>query len=341
MSYHVYVSNSGSDWLSHFLMDEHTGRLEPQADIELEATPGALATDAAETLMFVALRSAKQLGSYTIDKRSGRLSKISGASLEEGPPYLRTDNTDRFLFASYYGAGHVSVHGIDEGGTLSQTPLQWIKTDIRAHSIQTDRSNRFAFVPHTNPTNAIYQFRFDESTGALTPNDPPRIQPETEEGPRHFTFHPEQDILYSVNENGCTVSAHHFDPERGTLSSFQVISTLPADFDRDSVEGDISTAEIKMSADGRYLYASNRGPESLAVFTVNDDGTLSPKGHFATEPTPRFFDLDPSGNFLYSAGQLSGRLASYRIDTASGSLEPLETHEVGDSPLWITFVKQV
>ena len=341
MSYHLYVSNSGSEWLSHFLMDEHSGHLEPQANIELEATPGALATNAAETLMFVALRSAKKLGSYAIDRGSGRLSQISGALLEEGPPYLRTDNTDRFLLASYYGAAHVSVHGIGADGSLSEKPLQWIETEIRAHSIQTDRSNRFAFVPHTNPTNAIYQFRFDETTGTLTPNDPPKIQPETEEGPRHFTFHPDRDILYSVNENGCTVSAHHFDPERGTLSSFQVISTLPADFDPDSVEGDITTAEIKMSADGKYLYASNRGPESLALFSVNNDSTLSPKAHYSTEPTPRFFDLDPSGNFLYSAGQNSGRLVSYRIDTASGALEPLETHEVGGSPLWITFVKQV
>ena len=336
MSYHVYVSNSGSDWLSHFLMDEHTGRLEPLADIELEATPGALATDAAETLMFVALRSAKQLGSYAIDRGSGRLSKISGASLEEGPPYLRTDNTDRFLFASYYGAGHVSVHGIDEGGNLSQTPLQWIKTDIRAHSIQTDRSNRFAFVPHTNPANAIFQFCFDEQTGTLSPNDPPKIQPKTEEGPRHFAFHPIKDLLYSINENGCTVSAHHFDPDNGTLESFQVIPTQPEGTD---MEGK-STAEIKITPDGKHLYGSNRGHDTLAHFAIADDGTLSAIGHYPTEATPRFFELDPSGRFVYSVGQGSGGLTAYRIDAASGALDPFEQHKVGESPLWITFIKQ-
>lgn len=340
MSYHVYVSNASSEWFSHFLMDEHTGKLEPQANIELGATPGAVATNAAGTLMFVSLRSSKQFASYAIDGKSGSLAKIGAVAMEEGAPYLKTDNTDRFLLANYYGAGHVSVHRIGEDGSLSDKPLQWIETDGHAHSIQTDRSNRFAFVPHTNPANAIFQFRFDESTGTLTPNDPPKIQPETPEGPRHFAFHPKRDLFYSINENGCTVSAHHFDPERGTLSSFQVISTLPEGFDGDSIEGGISTAEVKISAEGKFLYASNRGPESLALFAIGDDGTLTAKGHFATEPTPRFFDLDPTGKFLYSAGQLSGRLASYRIDAATGTLEPMETYEVGDGPLWITFVKQ-
>ncbi|MFH1569128.1 MAG: beta-propeller fold lactonase family protein, partial [Gemmatimonadota bacterium] len=196
--------------------------------------------------------------------------------------------------------------------------------------------NRFAFVPHTNPANAIYQFRFDEEAGKLTPNDPPKVQPATPEGPRHFAFHPTRDILYSVNENGCTVSAHHFDAQRGTLSSFQVISTLPA-----GVGGEEhSTAEIKVTRDGRHLYASNRGHESLARFEIEADGTLTARGHVPTEPTPRFFDLDPTGRFVYSAGQKSGKVAAYRIVPETGALEPMAVYEVGEGPLWITFVKQ-
>ena len=113
--------------------------------------------------------------------------------------------------------------------------------------------------------------------------------------------------------------------EKGTLESFQVISTLPAGF-----EGDNTTAEIRVTPDGKHLYASNRGHDSLALFEVADDGTLTAKGHFATEAVPRFFALDPTGRFLYSAGQKSGRLASYRIDADTGVLEPLEVHEVGD-----------
>ena len=335
MAYHMYVSNAGGEWLSHFLMDEQTGKLEKQKNIELEGTPGALATNAAETFMFVSLRSLKHFGSYAIDRASGLLSKIGAVPLEDGSPYITTDNTDQYLLASYYGSGHVSTHRIAADGSLSRDPVQWIETEGHAHSIQTDRSNRFAFVPHTNPANAIYQFRFDQNTGALTPNDPPKVQPDTPEGPRHFAFHPHRDLLYSVNENGSTVSAHRFDPEQGTLSSFQVISTLPGGPDDEN-----TTAEIELTRDGKHLYASNRGHDSLALFDVKDDGSLESRAHYPTEAIPRFFDLDPEGRFLYSAGQSSGRLASYRIDAGTGALEPLEVHEVGESPMWIRFVRQ-
>ncbi len=335
MPYHVYVSNSGSEWFSHFIMDENTGALEPQDNIALDGSPGAAATNAAETLLFVSLRSQQRLGSYAINRLSGKLTEIDTVPVQEGPPYVSTDHTDRYLLASYYGAGCVSVHQIADDGTLSEEPLQWIHTGPRAHSIQTDRSNRFAFVPHTMPTNAIFQFRFDASSGALTPNDPPKIQPEGPQGPRHFAFHPQKDLLYSINEDGSTVSAHHFDAQGGTLSSFGVISTLPEGFD-----GDNTTAEIAMTPDGKHLYASNRGHDSLALFDVGDDGTLTAKAHFDTETTPRFFDLDPTGHFLYAAGQGSGRMASYQVDAASGVLQPMEVYDVGESPLWIQFVKQ-
>jgi len=337
MAYHVYISNAGSEWLSHFLMDEQTGKLTAQENIELEGTPGAAGTNAAQTLMFISLRSKKQFGSYAIDRKSGKLTAIGAVDLEDGSPYVRTDNTDGYLLASYYGSGHVSVHRIGEDGSLSEKPLQWIETEGHAHSIQTDRTNRFAFVPHTNPANAIYQFRFDENTGELTPNDPPKMQQDTPEGPRHFIFHPvKEDLFYSVNENGSTVTAHHFDPEKGTLTPFQVIATLPEGVECE----DNTTAEIDMSQDGKHLYASNRGHDSLALFDVGEDGSLTAKGHFATEATPRFFALDPTGQFLYAAGQNSGRLASYRVDAASGALEPMEIHAVGESPLWIQFVEQ-
>lgn len=335
MPYHVYVSNAASPWFSHFLMDEATGQLTPQPDIALEDAPGAATTNAAGTLLFVCLRSAKQFVSFRVDRASGQLTPVGKASLPEGAPYVKTDNTERFLLASYYGSGHVSVHRIHDDGSLSAEPLQWIQTEPHAHSIQTDRSNRFAFVPHTLPTNAIYQFCFDEQTGRLTPNDPPKVDHGSPEGPRHFAFHPTRDVLYAVNEDHNTVSAFRFDARRGTLAPFQLVGTLPEGF-----QGKSFTAEIKVTLDGRHLYASNRGHDSLALFAVQMDGTLVARGHFPTEPTPRFFDLDPSGRFLLSAGQNTGRLATYRIDRDTGALEPLATHPVGAAPLWILFVQQ-
>ena len=348
MPYHLYVSNNGSDFLSHFVMDEESGSLEPQADIALGKSPGAMATNAAQSIMYICLRSpdgvasygvaSHEVASYTIDRTSGALTRIGATNLDEGPPFIATDNTDRFLLAAYYSGAGITVHGIEKDGTLSPEPLQWLDTETHSHSIQTDPSNRFAFVPHTNPSNSIFQFRFDETSGHMEPNDPPKVQPDTEEGPRHFSFHPHKDVLYSVNENGLTVSAFHFDPQSGTLKPFQLISTLPSDVD--PKESGLSTAEIRVTSDGRHLYASNRGHESLALFDINDDGSLSAKGHFPTEPTPRFFEIDPTERFIYSAGQNTGRLVSYRRDAASGTLETLGHHQVGETPLWIQFIKQ-
>ncbi len=334
MPYHMYVSNSGSSFLSHFLMDENTGALAAQPDIDMGGGPGALATDSKQRFLFACMRSQKQFITYAIDRKSGGLKKISGVPAGAAP-YVFVDDTDSYLLATYYGEGAVSVHGIDGKGNLTAEPLQWHETDGHAHSIQTDPTNRFAFVPHTMPANAIYQFRFDAASGQLTPNDPPFIQPEGPEGPRHFVFHPHKDVLYSVNEDNCTVSAHHFDADKGTLKSFQVISTMPANSD---MEG-MSTAEIKITSDGKHLYASNRGHNTLAHFAVQDDGTLKLVGRYECEAVPRFFEIDPTERFVYSAGQNTGRLVSYRIGD-DGALEKLATYDVGDGPLWIQFVKQ-
>jgi len=333
-SYHVYV-NGGKEHLSEFVMDAQSGKLTREADIAIGGAAGAMDINPDGSIMFICLRSAKQFLSLRVDKSTGALTPISKVDVVDGPPYIKTDNSGRFLLAAHM-PGAVSVHGIAADGSLSQEPLQLIFTEVHAHSIQLDRSNRFAFVPHTCPTNAISQFRFDEATGELSANHPPQIQPETEEGPRHFVFHPDKDILYSVNENGSTVSGHHFDPELGTLSSFQVISTLPEGWDGESN----TTAEIRITPDGRHLYASNRGHDSLAIFEVADDGTLTAKGHQPTDPVPRFFALDPGGNFVICAGQKTGHIVTYRIDHDSGQLNQLERVEVVKSPAWIQFVKK-
>ena len=336
MAYHLYVSNCGADFLSHFVMDEATGLLELQPDIELGGSPGAVTTDAAGNTMYICCGD--RIDCCRIDRTSGALEKIGETKIPGLAPFLGTDNTDRYLLAAYHGGGGITIHRIESDGTLSLEPLQRLDTDAHAHSIQTDPSNRFAFVPHTNPTNAIYQFRFDEATGLLSANEPPIVRLGTEEGPRHFVFHPHADVLYSANENGNTVSVFRFDSDRGTLEPSQLICTLPEGIDPKG-EG-LTTAEIKMTTDGRHLYASNRGHNSLALFAVDAEGTLAVRDHFPTEPVPRFFDIDPTGRYLYSAGEVTGRLVSYRLDEASGGLKQLEQHDVGAGPLWIQFVKQ-
>ena len=164
------------------------------------------------------------------------------------------------------------------------------------------------------PANAIFQFRFDEATGALTPNDPPKVQPETGEGPPPLRFPPLPGRpLTRSTRTAAPSPPTTSNPDSGRLSSFQVLSTLPHGA---PAEGE-STAEIAVTPDGRHLYGSNRGHDSLAHFEVAADGRLTARGHTPTEATPRFFDLDPTGRYLYSAGQGSGKVAVFRIDAGS------------------------
>ena len=193
-----------------------------------------------------------------------------------------------------------------------------------------DPSNRFVFVPHTRP-NLIFQFTFDEKAGSLTPSSLPKVSTAENTGPRHLGFHPERPFVYFDNEQGSSVTAFKLDESDGTLTAFQTLSTLPRDF-----KGRNTCADLELTPCGRFLYAANRGHDSIAGFSVDaDTGKLTSIGQTATEKTPRSFNIDPGGRYLYAAGQASDRLASYRIDKKSGRLEPLTIYSVGKRPSWV------
>lgn len=329
MRYHVYVSNFKSAFLSRFVFETDSGVLTPQSHCSLRSGAGALATNADGSRLYVCLRKLGISQVFSIDKATGVLAFINEAEAGKGSPYLGIDHTDRFLLAAHYGAGAVSVHALREDGAIGGR-VQWIETEQHAHSIRLDRTNRFAYVPHTNPANAIYQFEFDGNTGRLSPGEPRKVQPHTPEGPRHLVFHPVRDVLYSVNENGSSVSAWVLDRGSGRLTPFQLATTLPDGF----VGNKNTAAEIRITPDGNYLYASNRGHDSLAIYSVAADGALLARGHQSTEAGPRSFDIDPTGQYVFVVGQRSGYLSLYRIDDG-GALQHLTRHRVGDSPVWV------
>ena len=331
MTYHVYISLAGEDKLLILAMDPDTGSLELLEDVGLSGGPAPLAVDPQRRFLYVGLRSTREMSSFSIDRGTGGLSPITTVSLESDPCYVGTDQTGRYLLSSYYGAGKVAVHSIGDGGAVGSEPIEWLSTAEHAHSIQTDPSNSFAFVPHTAPPNAIFQFQFDANTGALKPNSVARVVPEERVGPRHFCFHPTKEVVYVVNEQGSSVTAYRFDPPVGTLSPSQTVSTLP-----DGFAGKNTCAQIHIAPSGRFLYASNRGHDSIACFAVNAaTSELVVVGQQLTEEMPRAFNLDPEGKFLLAAGLVSGNLASYRIDGRTGALKPLETYAVGKQPMWV------
>jgi 6-phosphogluconolactonase len=337
MPYCVYVSSQGEDKILRFAMEAATGDLEPQGEVAVPGGPAPIAVDPGRRFLYVARRGECKISSYRIDQKTGALAPTGTVELPTDPCYLATDRRGKFLLAAYYEGKGVSVHPIGDDGAASDPPSERRETARGAHSMQTDPSNRFAFVPHIagRGPNEIWQFRFDEQTGRLTPNSPPKVVPDQSLGPRHFWFHPGKDIVYFSNEQGCSVTAYRFDASAGTLTAMQTVSTLPEGY-----TGQNSCSQIQIAPSGKFLYAPNRGHNSIACFAVDaTTGLLTSVGQAPSEPVPRAFSLDPDGKFLYAAGLESGRLAAYRIDANTGALLPLKTYPVGTRPMWVMIIK--
>jgi 6-phosphogluconolactonase len=336
MSYHVYVTAMGADEIVRFAMDRETGAFDRVEEIRAEGRPAPIAVHPSGAFLYVARRGAYRLDSYAIDRTSGGLAKLAEIPLESDPCYLATDRTGRYLLSAYYMAERAAVHRIGADGMVAHPPIEWRHTGRGAHCFQTDRANRFAFVPHiagNGALNAILQFRFDAETGQITPNAPERVAEPGEAGPRHFCFHPSKDLVYVSNEQGSGVALYGFDAEAGTLAHIETLSTLPAGW-----SGENTCAQIHTTPDGRFLYAPNRGHDTIAEFAVDPaSGRLTPLGHAEAEPVPRAFAIDPAGRYLLSAGLDSGRLAVYRIGD-DGRLDRIATHEVGAEPMWVTIL---
>jgi 6-phosphogluconolactonase len=333
----MYVSLQQDDKLALFTMDPATGKLTRQGELAVAGGPAPLAVDPQRRFLYVGRRGANIVSSFRIAPGTGRLSPIGEVALETDPCYIATDRSGRFLLSAYYEGARAAVHPIGADGVASGPPVEWLATARGAHAMQTDPSNRYAFVPHIagNGPNAIFQFRFDAQTGRLTPNSPARVSPERPDGPRHFCFHPSKNILYFSNEQGCSITAYALDPATGLLTSLHTVSTLPAGYD-----GRNTCSQIQIAPSGKFVYAPNRGHNSIACFAVDaTTGHLTPTGHMPTETVPRAFSLDPTGTFLFAAGLESGRLAAYRIDSTTGLLQPLEVYPVGNRPMWVMIIR--
>ena len=337
MPFYMYVSISGEDKVLRFAMDPSDGRLEKLGEVVAPGRPAPMTASPNRDYVYVGRRDALEISSYRLDPASGDIELIGTAGLESDPCFISTDRNGRYLLSAYYNAGHAAVHPIGDNGAVSAAPVEWLATGTGAHCFQTDPTNRYGYVPHiaAGPgPNAIFQFRFDADTGHISPNDPPRVSPANPDGPRHFCFHPDKDIIYVSNEQGCSVTGYNLDPNTGCLSPFQTITTLPEGFTERN-----SCSQIQITPDGRHLYAPNRGHNSIAGFAVGDDGRLTSLGQAPSEPVPRAFGIDPTGSYLYSAGLESGQLAAFSIDGNSGALDRFDTYEVGEGPMWVLIVE--
>jgi 6-phosphogluconolactonase len=338
----LYVGLQDEDRIAGFAIDETSGGLTARSAVAAAGGPSVFATSRDHRMVYVGHRGQPAISSFHVEPATGALSLAGTTAQPHAPTFLACDRTGKFLLAAYYQGAGVAVYRLAADGTVGAASQQWLATATGAHAIATDRSNRFAFVPHiarlqdnvleppkNDPgPNMILQFRFDPQQGQLAPNAPFRLEPPGLLGPRHFCFHPSLDVVYFSNEQGCSVTAYRLDPTSGTLTAMQTAPTLPAGF-----SGRNTCSQIHLTPSGRFLYVGNRGHNSIAAFAVDaGSGELSLAGHAATEAVPSAFCLDRDGRFLFAAGTASGRLAAYRIDAAAGTLSPLDSYAVGRRP---------
>lgn len=341
MPTYVYISLQRENRIALYQLSPQTGALTRRTEYPLAAMPAPLTVDPQRRFLFAGRRQPGDFGitAYRINPATGRLTPTGAIPLPGDPVHLSVDRTGQYLLSAYYYQARIAVHAFNPHGALHPDPIEWRETGIGAHYIQTDPSNRYAYVPHIaqgahTGINAILQFRFDPLTGRLTPCQPDRAHPGAPDGPRHLCFHPNLDLAYASNEQGNSITAYRLHRAAGHLTPLQTVPTLP-----DHYHGPNSCSQIQITPNGQFLYAPNRGHNSIAAFAVNPaDGLLTPIGQTPTETIPRAFSLDPSGQFLYAAGLESARLAAYRVNQTTGALQPQTTYPIGQGPMWVQMV---
>src|SRR3954447_18457740 len=345
----LFVCLQDEDKIASFAIGAGTGELTREADMSVAGGPSVLALSPDRQVLYVGQRAPAAISSFRIDQRTGALNLQGSVEAADAPTFLAPDRTGRYLLSAYYQGGYAAVHPLGPDGSIGAPLLDRQDTAVGAHAIATDPSNRFAFVPHISRVqdnvleppknipgpNFIAQFRFDAETGRLTPNAPFRVEQGELVGPRHYCFHPDRDLVYFSDEQGCSVSVYRLDQANGTLAPVQRVGSLP-----DGYTGRNTCSQIHLTPSSRFLYVGNRGHNSIAGFAVDEaTGRLEAVGHAPTEAVPSAFGLDPAGNFLFAAGTATGKLASYRIDPAPGALTPLATCDAGRRPAAVLAVR--
>jgi len=285
------------------------------------------------------------VSAFSIDAKTGALTLLNQVpSRGAGPCYISLDKTAAFALVANYDSGNIASFPIQGDGSLATAsgfvqhsgsgPDKSRQEGPHAHWIGTSPDNRFALVADLGLDEVIV-YAFDALRGVFTPslNGFAKVKPGA--GPRHVTFSPNGKFVYVLSEMDSSVTAFSYEPKSGVLKNLQAISALPNDY-----TGRKEAAEIAVHPSGKFLYASNRGHDSIAIFAIDaKKGTLRPLGHVLTGgKTPRHFVIDPTGNFLLAENQESNSIVVFHIDSATGSLTPTGQTVDVPSPVCITFV---
>lgn len=346
-----------------FEVDRATGDLTPRGVFEMGTSPNCLAFNAEGTRVYSTNETdhfegtdAGSISAFAVNQTDGQLTLLNTVSSGgHGPTFLSLHPSGKFVLVANYFGGSVAVLPILPGGKLG--PPSDVKKDVgtvgpkkatnappgsfafsghdttHAHMIQADPSGRF--VVHADlGLDQILVWKFDDRAGVLTPNDPAAISLPPGDGPRHFAFHPNGRWFYSLQEEGSNIVLFDYDAAQGRLTSRQTISSLPPGF-----AGSNFCSEILVSADGKFVYAGNRLHDSIAIFSVGENGVLT----FVAEEWshgdyPRSFNFDPTGSFLYSCNQRGDNVAAFRVERKTGRLTFTGKYTAVGNPSMIAFL---
>lgn len=336
-------------------LDAASGKLTPPELVAESTSPSFLAVSPNEKFLYAANevpkfegKTAGAVSGFAIDRATGKLTPLNQKSSGgAGPCHLVVDATGKSVLVANYGGGSVQAlpvkpdGSLDDGGTFIQhegsSVNQGRQSSPHGHAIVTDPANRFALACDLG-LDKVLIYKLDPAKAGLAANDPPFATVPPGSGPRHIAFRPDGKFAYVINEMTCTVTAFAFDGKRGALEALETISSLPKDM---TVQRGFSTAEIEVHPSGQFVYGSNRGHDTLAVFAIDaKSGKLTPVEHISTKgKTPRSFGIDPTGRWLLAANQGSDTVVVFAIDAKTGKLQPTGQELQVGTPVCVKFVE--
>jgi len=349
----TYTNQGGSKGIYAWRFDAAAGKFtsiglasEAQNPSFLAAHPnGRFLYAVNEISHFQRTASSGAVSAFAIDPATGNLKLLNQQnSLGDGPCHVTLDSKGRCAIVANYNNGSIAAYPLTSGGLLNP-PVGFFQhvgsgkiprrqDGPHAHCVAVSPDDRFALVADLGMDEVLI-YRLNAATAAMQVNDPKFVKVAPGSGPRHLAFHPNGRLVYLINEMGSTIITFAYDAQTGALHELQTVSTLPADY-----KGQNDTAEIQVHPSGKFVYGSNRGHDSIAVFAVDPKaGTLKLVENVSTQgKTPRGFSIDPTGQYLIAANQQSNNLVVFRIDQTSGRLKP--TGDVLNvlTPVAVTFV---
>jgi 6-phosphogluconolactonase len=344
----TYTNKTDSKGIYAAEFDPDSGKLKLKGVAAETPDPSWIAIHPNGKFVYAANESGKNstVTAFALDAKTAKLTQLNQLSaLGEDPCYLSFDKTGKFLFVANYTSGNVVVFPIQSDGSLGQHtalvkdagtlgPNKARQEAPHAHWIGVSPDNRFVFVSDLG-LDAVLSYRFDATKGNLTPNNPPMAKLASGAGPRHLAFSPNGKYVYVVSELSATITVFSYDAAHGSLFQTQMVTTLA-----NLVAGSRNdAAEITVSPNGKFLFASNRGPDSISVFAISSsDGSLTHVGDYPTGgQEPRHFAIDPSGRFLLAGNQNSNSITIFRIEPASGILTRVSQTDKVSSPVCLAF----